>query len=392
MDQPLPRIRRIASEAQALAAATAFRDRIAVGAALRDRERILPALELEALTEAGLWAITVPQQFGGADVSHATLAEVVALLAEGDASIAQVPQNHFCTLETLRHVANDDQRRALYGLVLAGTRFGNAEAERGEPTLLRDDGFSLRLDGTKAYSTGALFAQLITVTARDEAGRRVLVVIERDAPGLTVLDDWDGMGQRTTASGTTILDGVRVTADRVLPLHRAFDRRTPIGAFAQLLHAAIDLGIARAASAETGRFVRERSRPFADAGVAHATDDPLLLERFGQVQVRLLAAEALLARAAAALDAAHAEPGEDAYIAASIAVAAAKATTTEAALEASSALFELSGTQSARGAFNLDRYWRDARTHTLHDPVRWKYHAVGNFFLNGAAPPITSYL
>jgi SfnB family sulfur acquisition oxidoreductase len=391
MDQPLPIARRIASAPQALAAAAAFRDRVATGAALRDRERMLPEREIEALSETGLLAITVPAKFGGADVPHTTLAEIVALLAEGDASIGQIPQNHFCTLETLRHVANEEQQRELYGLVLRGIRFGNAEAERGEPTRLRDEGFSLRLDGTKVYSTGALFAHLITVTARDAADRLVLAVVEREAAGLTVLDDWDGMGQRTTASGTTVLDGVRVTADRVLPLHCAFATRTPLGAFAQLLHAAIDLGIARAVLRETGRFVRERSRPFADAAVAQAADDPLLLERFGTVQVRAMAAEALLGRAAAALDHARAAPGEDAYIAASIAVAGAKALTTEAALEAATALFELSGAQAARGKFNLDRFWRDARTHTLHDPVRWKYHAVGNFFLNGTAPPPRSY-
>ncbi len=392
MDQPLPVIRRIASASQALATAAAFRDRIAAGAAARDRDRLLPAREVEALTETGLWAITVPAGFGGADVPHTALAEIVALLAEGDPSIAQIPQNHFSTLETLRHIATEDQQRDLFARVLAGARLGNAEAERGEPTLLRDDGFSPRLDGQKSYSPGALFAHLITVTARDEAGRQVLAIVERDAAGLTVLDDWDGMGQRTTASGTTVLDGVRVAPDRVLPLHRAAARRTPLGAFAQMLHAAIDLGIARAALRETGGFVRGRSRPVADAGVARAAADPLLLARVGGVQISVHAAEALLQRAAAALDAARGDPDEDACIAASIAVAEAKAMTTEAALDASSTLFELAGTQATRAAFGLDRYWRDARTHTLHDPVRWKYHAVGNFFLNGAPPPIRSYL
>ncbi len=392
MDQSSPIVRPIASDADALAAAAAARDRISLGAAARDRDRILPEREIEELTASGLWAITVPEKFGGADVSHATLAEVVALLAEGDASIAQIPQNHFSTLETLRHVGSEEQQRDLFARVLAGARFGNAEAERGEPTRLRDDGFSLRLDGEKSYSTGALFADLITVTALDEREKRVLAIVPRDAPGLTLLDDWDGMGQRTTASGTTILDGVRVTANRVLPLHRAFARRTPIGAFAQLLHAAIDLGLARAALREAGRFVRERSRPFADAGVGRASEDPLLLEQFGRLEVRVLAAEALLARAADALDAARAEPGDDAFIAASIAVAAAKAATTEAALDASTGLFELSGAQASREQHGLDRLWRDARTHTLHDPVRWKYFAVGNFFLNGTAPPMRPYI
>ncbi len=392
MDQSLPVVRRIASAPRALATAAAFRDRVAAGAAARDRDRMLPAREVEALTETGVWAITVPARFGGADVPHTTLAEVVALLAEGDSSIAQIPQNHFSTLETLRHVATDEQQRDLFSRVLAGTRFGNAEAERGAPTLLRDDGDGPRLDGRKSYSTGALFAHLITVTARDPAGRPILAIVDRDAPGLTVVNDWDGMGQRTTASGTTLLDGVRVAPDRVLPLHRLIEHRTPAGAFAQMLHAAIDLGIARAALRATAEFVRDRSRPFADSGVARAADDPLLLERFGRVQIHAHAAEALLRRAAQALDAARAEPGDDAFVAASIAVAEAKAMTTEAALDASSSLFELAGSHATRAEFDLDRYWRDARTHTLHDPVRWKYHAVGNFALNGVAPPIRSYL
>jgi SfnB family sulfur acquisition oxidoreductase len=393
MDQNVPVCQRIAGAAEALSAATRFRDLFAAGAAGRDRHRTLPHDEVAALSTSGLWAITVPAAHGGIDVAHAVLAEVTALLAEGDPSIAQIPQNHFSTLETLRHIAGARQQAELFAAVLAGARFGNAEAERGPPaTTLRRDGGGWRLDGRKAYSTGALFADLITVTARDPDGQAMLAIVGRDAPGLSVVDDWSGMGQRTTASGTTILDGVRVAADRVMSLQPAFGRRSPVGAIAQLLHAAIDLGIARAALREAGCFVRERSRPFADAGVTRACDDPLLLERFGRLQVQVHAAEALLHRGAAALDAARAEPGEDAYAAASIAVAEAKALTTEAALAAASGLFELAGTSSSLSAHNLDRFWRDARTHTLHDPVRWKYHAIGNFFVNGEKPPIRSYL
>ncbi len=384
MDQSVPTTKRLATDSAAIAVATALRDRFAEGAADRDRHRRLPYDEIEALTESGLWAATVPARFGGADISHATLADIVAILAEADASIAQIPQNHFATLETLRHIATEDQQRDLFRRVLAGTRFGNAEAEGDTPTTLRDDGFSLRLDGIKRYATGALFAHLITVTARDEAGRTVLAIVDRDAPGLTLRDDWDGIGQRTTASGSASLDGVRVVPDRVLPLYRALDCRTPIGAVAQVLHAAIDLGIARAAARDTAAFVRDRSRPF--------TDDPLLVARFGQIRIRILAAEALVQRAAAALDAARAGPCDDASIAASIAVAAAKATSTDAALDASSTLFELCGARAAHQSLGLDRHWRDARTHTLHDPVRWKHHAVGDFFLNGTPPPIRTTL
>jgi len=60
---------------------------------------------------------------------------------------------------------------------------------------------------------------------------------------------------------------------------------------------------------------------------------------------------------------------------------------TESAIAASSRLFELAGTRATLDKHNLDRHWRNARTHTLHDPVRWKYHAVGNYYLNNIKPP-----
>lgn len=391
MHQAAAPARLIRTDEEALAVAAALRDQIAPDAAERDRHRRLPHAEVAALSQSGLWAITVPAAHGGADVRHATLAETIARLAEADGSLAQIPQNHFATLETLRHVASEAQQRTLFARVLAGARFGNAEAERGPPATLRLVAGGYRLDGRKAYSTGALFADLITVTARDEEGRAMLAIVPRDAPGLTVLDDWSGMGQRTTASGTTILDGVIVAPDRVMSLDRAFGERSPVGAVAQLLHAAIDLGLARGALRAASGFVRERSRPFRDAGVARAQDDPLLLARFGQLQVQIHAAEAMLLRAAAALDAARAAPGEAACVAASIAVAEAKVLATEASLAAGSGLFELAGAQATLAAYNLDRYWRDARTHTLHDPARWKYHAIGAFFLNGTAPPVRPY-
>lgn len=392
MHQAAAPARLIRSDEEALAVAAAFRDRIAPGAAERDRDRRLPHEEVAALSQSGFWAITVPAAHGGADVGHRTLAEATALLAEGDPSIAQIPQNHFSTLETLRHVAAPAQQRDLFARVLAGARFGNAEAERGPPATLRAEGDGFRLDGRKAYSTGALFADLITVTARDGSGRPMLAIVERDAPGLTVLDDWSGMGQRTTASGTTLLDGVRVRPERVMSLEGAFGRRSPVGALAQLLHAAIDLGIARGALRATADFVRDRGRPFRDAGVERAQDDPLLLSRFGQLQVQVHAAEAMLSRAAGALDDARTAPSETTLVAASVAVAEAKTLTTDIALAAGSALFELAGAHATLAGYGLDRFWRDARTHTVHDPVRWKYHVIGNFHLNGIAPPPRSYL
>jgi alkylation response protein AidB-like acyl-CoA dehydrogenase len=154
----------------------------------------------------------------------------------------------------------------------------------------------------------------------------------------------------------------------------------------------VDAGIARAALKDTIYFVRHHTRPWSDSGVDHAYDDPLLISRFGNLQIQVHAAEALLQRAGETIDRAVAHPTELTVAEASVAVAEAKALTTEAALSTTNTFFELAGTKSTLAEFNYDRHWRNARTHTLHDPVRWKYYAVGNYVLNQVLPPRHPYL
>jgi alkylation response protein AidB-like acyl-CoA dehydrogenase len=195
------------------------------------------------------------------------------------------------------------------------------------------------------------------------------------------------MGQRTTASGTVRLDAVPVPADRVLPHHLTFRGPQLHGAFAQLLHAAIDAGIAGGALAEAARFVRTKSRPWFESGADTAVEDPLLAQRFGELALHVRTAEALLKEAARTVDTAREHLTDDSAAEASIAVAAAKVRAAEAAVEVASALFEVSGTRSALDSLNLHRHWRDARTHTLHDPVRWKVQHIGRYVLDGTRPP-----
>ncbi|CAD5110010.1 SfnB family sulfur acquisition oxidoreductase [Zestomonas carbonaria] len=383
----------IEGDAQALAMAERLAERFAQDAAERDRERRLPHAELELFSQSGLWAISVPKAFGGAGVSNVTLARVIARIAQADASLGQIPQNHFYALEVLRVNGTREQQQRLYAEVLAGQRFGNALAELGTRTALdrntrlTRDGAGYRIDGRKFYSTGALYAQRIPTLAVDEHGAGQLAFVPRHAPGLQVIDDWSGFGQRTTGSGSVILDGVPVDADDVVPFQAAFDRPTTVGPLAQLLHAAIDTGIARAAYQDLLAFVRDKARPWIDAGVDKASDDPLTQQEIGRLAVRLSATEALLERAGEFVDRAQAEPDEQNVASASIAVAEARAISTETSLLATSKLLELSGSRATLAEYNLDRHWRNARTHTLHDPVRWKYHAVGNYYLNDELPP-----
>ena len=390
------RVQRIASDAEALDAAHSLAADFAAAAAERDRQRILPWAELDRWSESGLGAITVPAAYGGADVSFATLAEVFVILCAADPALGQIPQNHFGVLGVLREVGTPAQKARLYGEVLAGLRLGNAGPERrsaSSATILQgttrltatQDG--LRLDGKRFYSTGALFAHRVPARATDDAGRAVQVWVPRDAPGLRVIDDWSSFGQRTTASGSVIFDQVPVDPDDVLPIWQLADRPGLFGPVSQLIQAAIDQGIAQAAVADAIAFVRERARPWIDSGLEHATDDPYIIADIGRLQIELHAAHEVLLETGHTLDAIASQPVDaEASARASVAVAQAKVLTTRIALEASEKLFELAGSSSTRAAHNLDRHWRNARTHTLHDPVRWKLHLVGNYLLNHVLP------
>jgi SfnB family sulfur acquisition oxidoreductase len=386
-------VSRLHSDGEAIAVAKRLAAGFAETDSGRDFERSMPFAEIDALSQSGLLAITVPSEYGGLDVSNAVLAEITAILAEGDASIGQIPQNHFYILEALRIDGSHEQKRYFFDRALAGDRFGNALSEKGTKTVghyntrITRDGLGHRINGRKFYSTGVLFADWVTIFALDESERLTMSFVARGTEGIEIVDDWDGFGQRTTGSGTTILNNVYVQADAVVPHHRGFERPTTIGSVGQIIHAGVDLGIARAAFKETINFINTQSRPWTGAGVERAGDDPLTIAKIGEIAIRIEAATAMIEFAGRKVDAAQIELNEKDVVEASLAVAAAKVLTTEVALEASSTLFELGGTSTTRVGLNLDRHWRNARTHTLHDPVRWKYHVVGNYHLNGVTPP-----
>lgn len=388
----------IADDAEAIAVAKDLATLFAKEARERDRERRLPFAEVDAFSQSGLWGITIPKAYGGAGVSQRTLAKVFAALAAGDASLAQIAQNSFEIIDVIRLTGSEAQKRGLFGLVLAGHRLGNAFSEfKGKnvedfSTRIVRRGDNYVVSGEKFYSTGALFAHLVPIVALDEEGHVVVAIADRDSPGLTVIDDWSAFGQRTTASGSVILKEVEIPASRVLPAHIVYEHPSAVGPQSQLIHAAIDAGIAKGAIAATIDFVRDHARPWIDSGQARAADDPFTIAAIGDLTIRLHAAEALLDRAGEQLDATIADTNLDSIALAKIATAEAKVLSTDVALLAASKLFELAGTRSTLARHGLDRLWRDARTHTLHDPVRWKYHAVGQFYLNGIHPPLHSWI
>ena len=401
ISQPNPsQVRRITSDAQAVAIAHELAADFAQEASERDRTRRLPWAELDRWSTSGLGGITVPHAYGGADVSYATLAEVFVILCAADPALGQIPQNHFGALGLLREAGTAAQKKRFFGEVLTGHRLGNAGPEKrsdpskhllhGSTRLVRTPQ-GLHLQGQRFYSTGALFAHRIPTRALDEQDRPVQVWVAHDAPGMEVIDDWSAFGQRTTASGSVVFDKVAVDEADVLAVWQLAQQPGLYGPNSQLIQAAIDQGIAQAAVADAISFVRNYARPWVDSGLQHASDDPYLIQDIGRLQTDLHAAHEVLldtGRLFDAISAASMHGGISAVDSAraSVAAAEAKVLTTQIALDASEKLFELAGSAATRSSHNLDRHWRNARTHTLHDPVRWKTHLIGNFHLNAALP------
>jgi SfnB family sulfur acquisition oxidoreductase len=391
------------SAAEAIAAARSYAASIAGGVIGRDRAGSVPYPELAALDASGLLGITVPAAYGGPDLSPVVLAEVIRIIAAVDPAIAQVPQAHFLFVDVLAAHGSPVQQRRLFADVLGGARLGNGLAERGGKhaqdlkTRLHSEhagpsGPALKLEGRKYYCTGAISARWIGVSALDDDDRLVLAFVERHAPGVTVDEDWNVMGQRATVSGTATFGQVPVDPALVIPYASAFEVPQQLGARSQLVHTAIQVGIAGGALRDAGEFVRTKARPFFEATRAGWADtaaaDPHTLHRFGRLATQVAAAEALLAAAAATLAEVTRFPsGAEAAARGSIAVAEAKAFASDTAVEVASDLFALAGASAADERHDLSRHWRNARTHASHDPVDWKYHHVGNYLLNDVLPP-----
>jgi SfnB family sulfur acquisition oxidoreductase len=384
------------NDAQAIKAAHELAHVARLQAAKRDQLRKLPWSAIEHFTRSGLGSISIPREYGGPQVSFVTLAEVFAIISAADPALGQIPQNQFGILNLILGSATEAQKRQLFKSVLDGWRIGNAGPERGTKNTLElkarltADGV---LNGQKFYSTGALFAHWVAVKALNDDGKQVLAFIRRGTPGLRIVDDWSGFGQRTTASGTILLNNVQVDPELVVDNWRINDTPNIQGAVSQLIQAAIDAGIARGAIDDAIDFVKTRARPWIDAKVERASDDLYVIADIGKLKIELHAAEALLRKAGQVLDEVSAAPlTAESAARASIAVAEAKVLTTEISLQASEKLFELAGSRATLAEFNLDRHWRNARVHTLHDPVRWKYHAIGAYRLNGTLPNRHSWI
>lgn len=359
----------------------------------RDQNRILPTEQINQFSQKGLGGIRIPKQYGGAFVFNKTLAHVFRILSKADANVGQIPQNQFGLVNFINITGSDAQKQFIYNEILAGKRIANGGPEKNSKdtkaiqTTLRLENGQYFLNGEKFYSTGTSFADWLAIRALHPDGHTVLAIIDRHAAGVEVINDWNGFGQRTTASGTVKLHNV--IADPALFFDERIIANTPNvrGAYSQLLQVAIDVGIAEAAFDDTLSSIR-KARPIIDAGVEKASEEHYTLQEVGKLNILLDAAILLLDEAAEYLDELDqlTQISSEQSARASILVAEAKIYANDAALHISEKLLELGGSRASLSQHNLDQHWRNARVHTLHDPVRWKFHVIGDYYLNGTHP------
>ena len=368
---------------------------IAEGAALRESERVLPRAQIRQLAEAELATWRVPAEHGGPDASvRETIAFVIALAA-ADANIAQALRSHFSFVEHVRTSPSPTERKRWFARVLDGRLFGLASGEIGgaqgetRARVVRD-GDQWLLNGEKYYCTGTLFAEWTVVSALDEDGMRRAIAVPTDRDGVTLLDDWDGIGQRLTASGTTRLVDVRVTEEDFLDrAYGAQGGRPRISPFLQLFLAAVEVGIGRNALTDSVAYAREHARPIRHSEAARSVEDPHVQHVVGEMSARVYAAEAAVLRAAEAIDRVDDDP--EALLAASLEVSRAQFIAIESALRTSELVFDVGGARMTRREHNLDRHWRNARTVANHNPRAYKAAVVGAYELDGVEPPLGGF-
>lgn len=378
--------------------ATPLRDtfaRIAEGAVARERARQRPRAEVASLAALGFGSLRIPAEDGGPGLTLPQAAQLWTEAARADSNIPQIFRGQFAVVEDRLHTA-DPSRADWFARFLGGEFVGNSWSERGNSpadgpqTRLEQTPDGLRLTGRKYYTTGTLYADWTDATATAEDGRTVAVLVSTRAPGVTVSDDWDGFGQILTGTGTAVFDGVPVAPEHVVTLTDRFSYQT---ALYQLVLLTVLAGIARRAADDATAAVQERTRVYSHGQADQARLDPQVLAVIGEVTAAAFAAEAIVDRAAHALQAVSdleskrgSEAHRQARAEAELATAQGQIILTDLVPRAVSRLFDALGASGTSTDRSLDRHWRNARTVASHNPVIYKQRIVGDAAVNGADP------
>lgn len=381
-----------------LAIAERLSEEFATTAVERDRQGGTPKRERDALRASGLLTLVVPEAFGGFGAPWATALKATRILARSDGAVAHVFGFQHLLLATVRLFGTPMQFESWARATVEGHWFwGNALNPLDDRALLTRGGKGGVIRGEKSFCSGARDADVLVVSAKEAGtGKLVVAVVPADRRGIVARGDWDNMGQRQTDSGTVVFDEVRVEDAEILsspgPLGSTYATLRPL--IAQLSLCNVYLGIAEGAFAAARGLARRRGQAWFASGVDRVAQDPYILTTLGDLYSQLESARALADVAATSLDRSWLkgdnltldERGECA-----VAVAVAKIITTRVGLDVATRIFDATGARATSARIGLDRFWRDLRTHTLHDPVDYKLRDIGRWLLADEWPTPSFY-
>nr|BFF26479.1 acyl-CoA dehydrogenase family protein [Glycomyces mayteni] len=331
------------------------------------------------------------------------VADLVIAIARADSNVAQALRSSFLTANQVASRRDLPHRAVILARLRDGHLFAGTANERSGGasgsvnTVLHPDAAPGNpggwiVDGEKYYSTGGLYADWFTGSAKTEDGTVYGFTVPVDRAGVERLDDFDAVGQRLTASGTTRLHGVRLAADEVVARDNSRLEVPWLGAFAQLYLAAVEAGIAAAALDDAARYAREKARPIKHSSASVSSEDPYVRETVGQIAARAHAARSVVLLAAEAIEATRDLTGAEARAAgaeASVTVAQTGVIAIESALKAAELVFDVAGGSITNRSLGFDRHWRNARTVANHNPRQWKAAVAGAYRITGEEPPTT---
>ncbi|RDI65852.1 alkylation response protein AidB-like acyl-CoA dehydrogenase [Nocardia pseudobrasiliensis] len=369
-------------------------ERIAAGAVDREIDRRLPHEEVGWLREAKFGALRVPVEYGGYGASVRQLFGLLIDLAAAESNLPQALRVHFSFVEDQLLAEPGPVRERWLRSVAGGVLVGNAITEPGVgavdryQTRLTGDSARRLLNGVKYYSTGSLYADYILVAA-DHDGERVGVLVDADARGVRQHNDWDGFGQRLTASGTTEFTDVVVPDDRILGPGYGAAGATYSTGYLQLVQLAVLAGIAKRAESDAREWISARTRGYTHSAADLPREDPLVQQVVGRLSAAAFSARAAVLAVADVLDEVLAAGADDENDLNAVELAAAQAqlSVIDTVLAATTQLFELGGASIVSERLRLDRHWRNARTVSVHNPAIQKARAIGDHLLNGTALP-----
>lgn len=373
--------------------------RIAAGALEREKTRTLPYEPIQWLKQAGFGAVRVPPAFGGDGVSQKQLFQLLIELAKADSNVVQALRGHFAFAEDRLNAHKTEAQNLWFQRFAQGEIAGNAWTEIGTVEIgdvatrvTETQQGQLVVNGQKYYATGTLFADWIDLFALDETtGQHVIAAVSAQAAGIQAADDWDGFGQKTTGSGTVTIKNAAIARDHILPFEERFKYQT---AFYQAVHLATLAGIAQSAVEAFTQEVRERTRIYSHGNADLVREDAQILQVIGKASAQAYAAESIALRAAEALDGAylsHFQNDETAGLQANDRAeresSQGQVVISELVLNLTAELFNALGASASTAEKQLDRFWRNARVVSSHNPLIYKQKVIGDWEVNQAPLP-----